>query len=164
MTRSVFISVGVTAAAQAALGGIALFVLGVPYAVPLTATMFFCALIPAGTAIVWLPAAIWLAAIGDTGKAILLAVWGAGVVSTIDNLLRPLFAGKGPVSGRRCSLDVWRWRPRWPVGPFLGPILLHMTRELLTILRRDVYEAPPRAEVGPRTREPRTPAQLPRRR
>jgi predicted PurR-regulated permease PerM len=29
------------------------------------------------------------------------------------------------------------------VGLFLGPILLYMTRELLTILRRDVYEAPP---------------------
>jgi predicted PurR-regulated permease PerM len=156
MTRSVFISVGVTAAAQAALGGIALFVLGVPYAVPLTATMFFCALIPAGTAIVWLPAAIWLAAIGDTGKAILLAVWGAGVVSTIDNLLRPLFAGKGTkVSGLTLFLGMFGGMAAFGlVGLFLGPILLYMTRELLRILRRDVYEAPPRAEAGPGPREP----------
>ena len=144
MTRSVFISVGVTAAAQAALGGIALFVLGVPYAAPLTAVMFFCALIPAGTAVVWVPAAIWLAANGDTGKAIVLAAWGAGVVSTIDNLLRPLLVGKGAnISGMTLFLGMFGGMAAFGlVGLFLGPMLLYVTGELLAILRRDIYEAP----------------------
>ena len=59
------------------LQGLALLVLGVPHAAPLTAVMFLCALIPGGTAIVWVPSAIWLAATGDTGKAIALAAWAA---------------------------------------------------------------------------------------
>ena len=81
----------------------------------------------------------------SAGKAILLAVWGAGVVSTIDNLLRPLFAGKGTkVSGLTLFLGMFGGMAAFGlVGLFLGPILLYMTRELLTILRRDVYEAPP---------------------
>jgi predicted PurR-regulated permease PerM len=139
MTRSVFTSVGLTAAAQAALGGVALLVLGVPYVVPLTAGMFFCAMIPGGTAIVWIPAAIWLAAIGHPWKAIVLVAWGAGVVSTIDNVLRPLFAGKGvTLPGGALFLGMFGGTLAFGlVGLFLGPIVLYMTRELLAILRRD---------------------------
>jgi predicted PurR-regulated permease PerM len=144
MTRSVFMSVVVTAAAQAALGGLALLVLGVPHAAPLTAVMFLCALIPAGTAIVWVPAAIWLATTGDSGKAIALAAWGAGVVSTIDNVLRPLLVGQGgKVSGLTLFIGMFGGMAAFGLfGLFLGPILLFVTRELLAILRRDIYEAP----------------------
>jgi predicted PurR-regulated permease PerM len=134
---------GVTAAVQATLGGLALFVLGVPYAMPLTAVMFFCALLPAGTAIVWIPAAIWLATAGSMGKAIALAGWGAGVVSTIDNVLRPLFAGRGVnLSGMSLFLGMFGGVAAFGVvGLFLGPIVLYVARELLAILRRDIYDA-----------------------
>lgn len=150
MTRTVFLSVGITAAVQAALGGIALFVLGVPYALPLTAAMFFMSVLPGGTGLVWVPCAIWLAATGHAGKATLLAVWGAGVVSTIDNFLRPLIAGKGvklPIVmlflGMFGGLIAFGL-----VGLFLGPITLYMTRELVAILKRDLY-APPVSPAGP---------------
>jgi predicted PurR-regulated permease PerM len=145
MTRSVFMSVGVTAAAQAALGGIALLVLGVPHAGALTAVMFFCALLPGGTAVVWAPAAIWLAATDHAAKAIILAVWGAGVVSTIDNVLRPLLAGKGvKLPGMALFLGMFGGMIAFGiVGLFLGPIALYMARELVEILRRDIYEPPP---------------------
>ena len=141
MTRSVFMSTGLTAAAQAALGGAALFVLGVPYVVPLTAGMLFCALIPAGTAIVWVPAALWLAATGPAWKAIALVAWGGGVVSTIDNVLRPLFAGKGvTLPGGLLFLGMFGGMAAFGlVGLFLGPIVLYLTRELLAILRRDTH-------------------------
>lgn len=139
MTRSVFTSTLLTAAAQAALGGLALLVLGVPYVAPLTAVMFFSALLPGGTAIVWLPAAIWLAAMDHSWKAIVLVAWGGGVVSTIDNVLRPMLAGKGVelpdgvlflgMFGGMAAFGI--------VGLFLGPIALYMTRELLAILRRE---------------------------
>jgi predicted PurR-regulated permease PerM len=141
MTRTLFVSVGLTSAAQAALGGIALLVLGVPYALPLTAAMFFFSLLPGGTAIVWAPAAIWLAYAGFTWKALLLVVWGAGVVSTIDNVLRPLLAGKGAkLSGLLLFLGMFGGMIAFGLmGLFLGPIALYMTRELVAILRRDVY-------------------------
>ena len=144
MTRAVFMSTGLTAAAQAALGGVALLVLGVPHVMPLTAVMFFFALLPAGTAIVWVPAAIWLAATGHPAKAIVLVAWGAGVVSTIDNVLRPLLAGKGvKLPGGALFLGMFGGMVAFGlVGLFLGPIALYMTRELMEILRRDTPGTP----------------------
>ena len=55
MTRGVFLSVGLTAAVQAALGLIGFLVLGVPHAGTLSALMFFLALVPGGVALVWAP-------------------------------------------------------------------------------------------------------------
>jgi predicted PurR-regulated permease PerM len=111
---------------------------------PLTAVMFFCAVLPGGTAIVWAPAAIWLAATGHPAKAAILAIWGAAVLSTIDNVLRPIFAGKGvalPTSilvvgtlGGMLSFGL--------VGLFLGPIVLYLARELVATLRRDGHSRP----------------------
>lgn len=43
-----------------------------------------------GTAVVWLPGAIYLLVKGQTLYGVLLLGWGALVVSGIDNLLRPL--------------------------------------------------------------------------
>jgi predicted PurR-regulated permease PerM len=142
MTRAVFISVGLTAAAQAALLGLALIVLGVPHAVPLTAATFFCALIPAGTGLVWIPVAIWLAAVGHPVKAMVLTGWGAGVVGTIDNILRPVLAGHAiKLPGVALFLGMLGGLIAFGlVGLFLGPIALYMTRELVEILRRDIYE------------------------
>jgi len=58
-------------------------------------TSFF-ALIPLiGTAFVWFPAVIILLVSGAYLKSILLLLWGALLVSTIDNLIRPyLMRGK----------------------------------------------------------------------
>ena len=148
MTRTVFISVGVTAAVQASLLAIALLVLGVPSVIPLAAATFFAALIPGGPGLIWIPCAIWLAADGHTIKAILLTVWGAGVVGTIDNVLRPLLAGKGVrLPGVLLFLGMFGGMITFGlVGLFLGPIALYMTRELVAILRRDIY-TPAEGEV-----------------
>jgi predicted PurR-regulated permease PerM len=47
-----------------------------------------------GTALVWVPAAIVLAAAGHTLQAMGLAVFCALVVGSIDNFLRPLLVGR----------------------------------------------------------------------
>jgi predicted PurR-regulated permease PerM len=47
-----------------------------------------------GTALVWLPAAIILAAQGMWGKAIGLTLFCGLVVGSVDNLLRPRLVGK----------------------------------------------------------------------
>ncbi len=46
-----------------------------------------------GTFVVWVPAAIFLALEGQWGSALLLAAWGLMVVSTVDNVLRPILVG-----------------------------------------------------------------------
>ena len=141
MTRSVFVSVGLTAAVQAALAGAAFFALGVPRPVSLTAVTFFAAILPGGVVLVWAPVALWLAAAGHTGSALLMAGWGAGVVGTIDNVLRPLLAGRGvKIEGTTLFLGMIGGLIAFGlVGLFLGPILLFATTELVAILRRDIY-------------------------
>ena len=141
MTRTVFISVGLTAFVQAMLGGIAFLVLGVGQAFTLAAAMFFAAVLPLGTVLVWLPVAIYLFATGSPWKALIMAGCGAGVIGTIDNILRPYFARGGVklptallVFGLLGGLLAFGL-----VGVFIGPVILYLVRELVGVLRREVY-------------------------
>jgi len=52
-------------------------------------TAVFC-LLPFGAWVVWGPAAIWLIFSGNVVRGLVLAGMGAGVVSAVDNVLRPL--------------------------------------------------------------------------
>jgi predicted PurR-regulated permease PerM len=59
------------------------------------AVMTVLSIIPAvGTALVWVPAVIFLILDGQTGAAVGVGLWCAIVVGTADNLLRPLLIGK----------------------------------------------------------------------
>jgi predicted PurR-regulated permease PerM len=75
---------------QGMLGGLAFWILGVPSPILWATVLAFVSMIPiAGSFFVWLPASIYLLMTGHWTKAILLSLWGAFVISTIDNLLRP---------------------------------------------------------------------------
>ena len=144
MTRSVLISVGLTALVQAALAGLAFLVLGVPRPLSLSAVTFFSAIIPGGVAFVWIPVSVWLAANGQPWSAAAMAAWGALVVGTIDNVLRPMFAGRGvKLEGAALFLGMVGGMIAFGlVGLFLGPIALYAAKELVAILRRDAYAEP----------------------
>ena len=136
MTRSVFISVGLTAVVQALLAGVMMLILGIPHAFTLTAAIFFAALLPGGTPIVWIPISIWLAANGRPWACGIFVVWCAAVVSTIDNVLRPFFA-KGGVKLPGMMLFVGMFGGLIAfgiVGLFLGPIILYLLRELTVVV------------------------------
>ena len=47
-----------------------------------------------GTALVWVPAVIYLMMSGSTTAAVGLTIWSAAVVGTVDNVLRPRLVGK----------------------------------------------------------------------
>ena len=80
----------VIAAFQGLLGGIAFWILGIPSPLLWAVLMTFVCMIPVlGSFLVWLPLSIYLGLSGHWTKAILLMVWGALVISTIDNVLRP---------------------------------------------------------------------------
>jgi len=83
------------AAIQGSLGGIMFWILGVPSAAVWGLTMALLATIPSlGTFLVWMPLAIYLAVSGHWVKALILAGWGASVISTVDNLLYPTLVGR----------------------------------------------------------------------
>jgi len=80
---------------QGGLTGVGLFVAGVPGAIFWAAIATLLSIIPMiGPPLIWIPAAIWLAATGHPIAAAGLTGWGAIVVSTSDNILRPILVGK----------------------------------------------------------------------
>jgi predicted PurR-regulated permease PerM len=84
------------AAIQGALGGLMFWILGIPSPVFWGTVMGFLSLIPVlGAFIVYIPAALILAFSGSYIKAVILLGLGVGVVSQIDNFLKPML-----ISGR----------------------------------------------------------------
>ncbi|MEO8277821.1 MAG: AI-2E family transporter [Thermoanaerobaculia bacterium] len=79
---------------QATLGGIAFWIAGIEGVAFWSVLMFILSVLPGiGTALVWIPAALYLIAVDRTGAAIGLALWCGLVVGAIDNLLRPRLVG-----------------------------------------------------------------------
>ncbi len=90
VSKSAVMGSFLTAIAQGVAGGLGMWAAGFPGLFWGT-MMGFASFIPAvGTAIIWLPASIYLFILGETGWAIFLAVWSIAVVGSIDNVLRPM--------------------------------------------------------------------------
>jgi predicted PurR-regulated permease PerM len=80
---------------QGTMAGLAFWVAGIPSAVFWGTIMAVLSIIPGvGTALIWIPAAIFLAAAGSYLKAIGLIVFCGLVTGSVDNLLRPILVGK----------------------------------------------------------------------
>ncbi|HEX8750689.1 MAG TPA: AI-2E family transporter YdiK [Nitrospira sp.] len=130
--RGVALGVVVVALGQAALGGLGLWVTGVPFAVLLTAVMFFGGVIQVGVVPVLACAAGWLYWQGSYGWATALLIWTI-FVGTIDNVIRPILIQKGArlplllvVAGVLGGLIAFGL-----VGIFLGPVVLGVSYMLL---------------------------------
>jgi predicted PurR-regulated permease PerM len=81
--------------AQGTVGGLGFWVAGINGAALWATVMAVLSILPGiGTAIVWVPAVIYLFAVGKTLAAILLGLWCMLVVGTIDNFMRPWLVGK----------------------------------------------------------------------
>lgn len=85
----------VMAATQGALGGIMFWALGIDGALLWGVLMAFLSLLPAvGAALIWLPVAAYLLAIGAFWHGIILILFGVFVMGLVDNVLRPILVGK----------------------------------------------------------------------
>jgi len=126
------------AAVQGTLVGLALWIFGVPSPVLWGVVASFFALLPVvGTAAVWAPASIYLLASGSWVKAVILVAWGAFVVGTIDNLLRPyLISGRVQMHTLLIFFAVFGGVNAFGfLGLFIGPVILAFTMALLGLLR-----------------------------
>lgn len=91
VAKSAILGTLMTALSQGTAGGIAFAICGLP-GFFWGAVMSFASLIPfVGTALIWVPAVVWLFLSGSWPFALFLTVWSVVVVGTIDNLVRPLF-------------------------------------------------------------------------
>ncbi len=82
------------ASVQGFLGGLMFWWLGLPAPLLWGLIMALLAVVPMlGAFVIWGPAALFLLLDGDWQSALILTLWGALVVGTVDNLLRPMLVG-----------------------------------------------------------------------
>jgi len=80
--------------AQGILGGIAFFLFGLPSPVFWGTAMAILSLVPLfGCTIIWLPTGIYLILIGSVGKGIGFLVYCLLLITSIDNVIKPLVIG-----------------------------------------------------------------------
>lgn len=136
----------ITAIVQGLLAGIAYAALGVPVPVFLMALTIVLAPLPfSGTALIWGPVALYLFWTGPMWKGIAMLAWGAGVVTTVDNVLKPLLIGqqaKLPVLFLFFSI-LGGLGAYGLIGLFLGPILLAILLTAVQIYREEYLSEQP---------------------
>ena len=129
---------------QGLLGGLAFWTLGVPSPILWGTVLAFVCMIPiAGSFFVWLPASIYLILTGHWTKGILLILWGALVISTIDNFLRPkLIKNQTRLHELFVFFSVLGGMSVFGLlGIVLGPVVLAITLGLLQTFKRKDDEA-----------------------
>lgn len=145
-TRAVARGQVLTAAIKGTVGGLGLWMAGVPGAALWGVVMALFTLLPVLTAwMVWIPAALWLSSIGHTGAAIFLSLWGMLVVGLIDNWVRPHIVGKQArihpmvallgIAGGAATLGL--------PGLVAGPVLLDTTLQMHRAWRTRHEPSPP---------------------
>ena len=85
----------VVAIIQGILGGLIFWILGIRGAVMWAVVMALLSLLPAvGTALVWLPVALYFLVTGALWSGVILILFGVFVIGLVDNALRPVLVGK----------------------------------------------------------------------
>ncbi|WP_175941065.1 AI-2E family transporter YdiK [Caballeronia sp. BCC1704] len=143
--RAVALGIVVTAVTQSALGGIGLWIAGVPAAGVITAVMLMLCLAQIGPLLPLLGGVAWLFWHGSHVAAALLLVWSL-MIAMLDNFLRPLLIQRGVnlsmllilsgVLGGMFAFGI--------VGLFIGPVILAVTS---TILNAWINEQPSMPQV-----------------
>lgn len=95
ITRATVKGTLVVALVQGSIGGIAFAIAGIKSATLWGIAMTIFSLLPLiGSSIIWLPAAIILLILGNIAQGVFILIVGAGIISVLDNLLRPRLVGK----------------------------------------------------------------------
>jgi predicted PurR-regulated permease PerM len=135
----------ITAIVQGLLAGLAYAVLDVPVPVFLMALTILLAPLPfGGTALIWGPVAAYLFWTAPMWQGIAMVAWGAGVVTTVDNFLKPMLIGQGaklPVLFLFFSI-LGGLGAYGLIGLFLGPILLAILLTAIQIYREEYLSEP----------------------
>ena len=133
-----------TGVAQGSLGGLVFLLLDLPSPRLWGAAMAVASFIPLiGTGLIWIPVAGYLCLTGAIAKGIALLLLGAGLISTVDNVIRlvivkermklhPLLVFLSVLGGLR----VFGF-----LGLILGPLIAAMVQTLLTSVRNGVLRA-----------------------
>jgi predicted PurR-regulated permease PerM len=122
-----------TALAQAIVAFVGFVIAGVPGAVLLGALTFVLSLVPMGPVLIWGGAAAWLYSTDQAGWAIFMVIYGAAVISSVDNFLKPILMSRaGNLSMLLVVLGVFGGAVAFGfIGLFVGPALLAVAWNLI---------------------------------
>ncbi len=125
-TRAVVYGLVLAALGQGMVAGVGYTVAGVKAPVLFGAITALLALIPMGATLVWLPTGISLILMDKLWSGLGLLLWGFLVVSTVDNVIRPLvISGASRVPFLIVLLGVLGGLTTFgAIGLFLGPVVL----------------------------------------
>ncbi|MEW6132545.1 MAG: AI-2E family transporter [Pseudomonadota bacterium] len=141
--HAVVFGIVLTAVAQGTLAGLGYWVAGVPAPVMWGAITALVSLIPFAGPLVWGSLSIGLFINGDTPAAVGLFLWGALVVSWVDNFIRPIvISGPTRIPFLLVFLGVLGGLNAFGlIGLFLGPVILAVAlaiwREWLESARKE---------------------------
>lgn len=138
--NSVIMGVLITAAIQGGLISLLLYALNIPFPILAGLITFIGATLPIGGAsLVWLPGSIILFLVGETWRAVVLLAVGALVISSIDNIVKPMIiGGKAKLPTLFLFLTILGGiRLFGFTGILLGPVILAILLSLIDIYRRE---------------------------
>ncbi|QGJ70026.1 Hypothetical protein PBC10988_17150 [Planctomycetales bacterium 10988] len=148
--RGVILATLVAGLVQGILAGIGFAIVGMDQVVLLAiATMLFSFIPFLGATSVWLPVVIYLFLQERYGAGTFLLIYGGGVVSTIDNVIKPYVihghSNIHPLVALITVLGALQWIGLW--GIFLGPIVAAFFYALLQIFYNKLQEDQAEAEA-----------------
>jgi len=135
VTRAVVMGTLLTALVQGTLLGVGFAIAGLPAPVVFGVFGAVLSVVPfGGTALVWIPGAAALFLTGHPGAGLFLTLWGAILVSSADNFLKPLLiGGKAEVPTLAVFIGVLGGLSAFGlIGMFTGPIIMAL---VLTLIR-----------------------------
>lgn len=128
---------------QGVLTSIGLLIAGVGSPVLWGVVATGCSLIPiVGTALVWVPAALWMLLHGAWGKALFLALWGVLVVGMSDNFVRPwVLKGRTEMNTLVVFFALMGGMQAFGfIGIFAGPVIFSVSIAVFRMLREEYAE------------------------
>jgi predicted PurR-regulated permease PerM len=134
VTRAVVFGSLLTALVQGTLVGVAFALAGLPFPVVFGVLAAVASLVPlVGAALIWVPGAAALAFQQRWGAVIFVTAWGLALVSTADNVIRPLFvSGRARISTLPVFLGLAGGIAAFgPIGMVLGPVIVALVLALL---------------------------------
>lgn len=144
VSRAVVLATLLSALAQGLLAGIGYYLAGVPAVFLLIVLTMLLSMVPfVGAISVWVPACLWVYFHdGRTLAAVLLAVYGTLIVSTVDNIIKPwILHGHSKLHPLLALLSVLGGiKALGPIGIFVGPMVVAFLQTLLEMLHNELEE------------------------
>lgn len=145
VTHATVIGTFLTAVAQGSLVGIGFALVGLPNALFWGVVTGFASILPVlGSALVWLPATLYLALDKRYGAAVTLLVLGAVVASNIDNVIRPMvFRRVSHIHPMVTLVGAFAGvRYFGLLGVLLGPLAIQYFFEFVRLYRMEYVDQP----------------------